>query len=441
MADDTSTYLSPALRAPDFSPTAYANSLVLATNNASDTPLDLSTPLSRVLFDVQEVDTHIDTLATQNALPIVLHTRTQTESATRILETVEEQVQSLNESYKRLEREVVERYEAAEQVRLAAERMVRTLRLGRAVQRAVGLARQLQISMEEVDRRDGHRSMLPAARTILELKESYEGNEGKDLSRIQIAQNIRQDLCTSHERTLAEKSRTIIREFSLSSLTTTPNISNINNAEKTFSQAEQTKAKTTSALQTLYLLSPPPKTSSTNPEPFEPTILLTSLTTYLQTSLQSSLASLDRSLATYPTLEKTLLEISARCQNIIALETLLETTKPPASQKSNTTNPDKNENLLQPLLRNLDTSSLPSYFWRSLASQLTTRVQGILSRGGVSARTLRSNRERVREQIRDCVDRGYRGKFGGGRGKKEGGVSWEREAAVMVSSVVGPLGR
>ncbi|KAF7191677.1 Conserved oligomeric Golgi complex subunit 5 [Pseudocercospora fuligena] len=428
MADGTSSYLSPALQAPDFSPTAYAKSLVLATNNASDTPLDLSTPLSRVLFDVQEVDTHIDTLTTQNALPIVSHTRIQTESATRVLETVEEQVQSLNESYKRLEREVVERYEAAEQVRLAAERMVRTLRLGRAVQRAVGLGRQLQSSMEEVDRRDGHRSMLPSARTVLELRECFEGSEGKELSRVQVAQSIRQDICTSNERTLTEKCRAVVREFSMSSL-----ISNIGSSEKTFAQAEETKAKATAALQTLYLLSP---INKSKPETFEPTLLISALNSYLQTALQSSLAALDRSLATYPTLDKTLLEISARCQNIIALESLLDTVKP--LQHTTQQQKTSDSNLLQPLLRHLDTSSLPSYFWRSLASQLTTRVQGILSRGGVSARTLRSNRERVREQIRDCVDRGYRGKFAGA--KKEG-VNWEREAAVMVSSVVGPLGR
>lgn len=440
MANSTSSsYLSPALQAPDFSPTAYANTLVLATNNASDTPLDLSTPLSRVLFDVQEVDTHIDTLTTQNALPIVSHTRTQTESATRLLDTVEEQVQTLNDSYKRLEGEVVERYEAAEQVRLAAERMVQTLRLGRAVQRVVGLGRQLQTTIEEIDRKDGHGhkgvGMLPAARTVLELKSCYEGKEGKDLARVQVAQSVRTDIGTSSERVLTEKCRAVVREFSMSSLVTT------GGSEKTFAQAEETKAKATAALQTLYLLSPVKVPGKTSLEAFEPALLISALQNYLQTALQSSLAAMDRSLATLPTLDRTLLEISARCQNIIALETLLENVKPPQhpSLASSEQGQEASDlNLLRPLLRHLDTSSLPSYFWRSLASQLTTRVQGILQRGGVSARTLRSNRDRVRELIRDSVDRGYKGKFAGA---KKDGVNWEREAAVMVGSVVGPLGR
>lgn len=61
-------------------------------------------------------------------------------------------------------------------------------------------------------------------------------------------------------------------------------------------------------------------------------------------------------------------------------------------------------------------------------------MQEIVSRGGVSARTLKSQRERVRESIRECVVRGCQGARGG-----QGG--WDREVGVMVGSVVGGLGR
>ncbi|EDN08947.1 conserved hypothetical protein [Histoplasma mississippiense (nom. inval.)] len=137
----------------------------------------------------------------------------------------------------------------------------------------------------------------------------------------------------------------------------------------------------------------------------------------------------------------------------MAFEALLETIKPPAhpflnynypslSIHSETTRPTSNpsikvkDNLLQPLLHCLDTSSLPSYFWRSLASSLSTRVQEIINRGGVSARTLRSNRERLREQLRECVLRGSHlpnnsvTRLGGSTGPIVVG-NWEREAAVM----------
>ena len=151
MAATDNSYLdTTTLLASDFSPTTYANTLIHATNNASDTPLDLSTPLSRVLFDVQEVDTRIDTLTTKNADSIVAHTQTRAQASSHVLEELEALVGSLKESYERLEREVGERYEQAEQVRLAADRMVRTLRLGRSVQRALALGRQLQGLVEEV---------------------------------------------------------------------------------------------------------------------------------------------------------------------------------------------------------------------------------------------------------------------------------------------------
>lgn len=69
-----------------------------------------------------------------------------------------------------------------------------------------------------------------------------------------------------------------------------------------------------------------------------------------------------------------------------------------------------------------------------------------MARGGVPARALKGARERVREGVRECVLRGSRGPGGGGvGGGREGGEGkggeWEREAAVMVGSVVGGLGR
>ncbi|KAK3706805.1 Conserved oligomeric Golgi complex subunit [Vermiconidia calcicola] len=446
---------------PTFSPTAFANNLILQTNNANDTPLDLSTPLSRVLFDVQEVDTHTDTLTTENALPIIEHTQARSEAGSKILESVEEQVRSLNESYARLEREVGERYAAAEQVRLAAERMLRTLRLGRGVQRAVQLGRQLEGQMDEVGReREGggktgnHRVMVPAANSLLGLRQLFVAEE--EAGRVLVVGTLRQEVVSPAERQLLGRAQQVVREFSISSLLASGGAGPQGQGQgggtpQTFAQTEDTKTRTTNALQTLYLLSPTKQAMTV--ERFEPTLLISALQSYLQTALTSSLAALTRALATLPTLDRTLLEISARCQNIVALEALLESIKPPVHTilaSSQTTDPTTNaavastSNFLTPLLRHLDTSSLPSYFWRSMAGQLSSRVQDILNRGGVSARTLRTNRDRVRDAIRECVDRGSQLPVSGlSSSRKDAGKvgNWEREAAVMVQSVVGPLQR
>jgi hypothetical protein len=174
-------------------------------------------------------------------------------------------------------------------------------------------------------------------------------------------------------------------------------------------------------------------------ERFRPSLLLDALEDYLQTALKSSLASLARALATLPSLDRTLLEVSARCQNIVALETLLESTKPPPHPMLDDGQTRRAaSNFLQPLLNSLDTSSLPSFFWRSLASGLAPRVQELMHRGGVSARTLRSNKDRVRDAIRDCVNRGSQLPSGTlSRGKTMAAGGWEREAAVMVGSIMG----
>ena len=419
---DYETFLDPA-----FSPTSFANSLVLATNNPSDAPLDLSTPLSRVLFDVQEIDTHIHTLTTQSALPLLNFTKEQDEASQQIVKEVEAQVSNLTDGYQRLEKEVIQRFETADEVRQTVERLWDTVKIGRAVGRCLLLGRQLEVQMAETGSnalsiKDDHRAMVRAATTIANIRQllsaSGPGEEGEHLDRIDLITSLHSSLLSPSEKTLQARGQQIIREFSMSSLASNPT------GFTTYAQSEDTKARTTSALLTLHLLSPQ--------------LQLTALQSYLRTSLTSSLASIARALANLPNLDRTLLEVSARCQNIVALESLLETVKPlsqPTQDKAG--EGQAPSNFLEPLLASLDSSSLPSYFWRSLAEGLASRVSDLVSKGGVSARSLRSQRERVRESIRDCVLRGSQGPAGG-RGR-EG--AWEREAAVMVGSVVGALGR
>ncbi|KAF6225412.1 hypothetical protein HO173_012741 [Letharia columbiana] len=412
---------------PNFSPTSFANSLVLATNNPSDTPLDLSTPLSRVLFDVQEVDTHIHTLTTKSALPLLNYTKDQDDAGQRIVSEVEAQVANLTDGYQRLEREVIQRYEAADEVRVAVERLWQTVKIGRGVGRCLLLGRQLEAQMGEVGtgsaaKKEDHRAMIRAANTLLTSRQllaaSGPDEEGEHLLRINLISSLQSGLLASSDSILQNRGQQVIREFSMSSLAPSPS------GPATYAQSEETKARTISALLTLHLLSPQ--------------LLLSALQSYLRTSLTSSLASIARALANLPNLDRTLLEVSARCQNIVALEALLETVKAPSHPTKETKNGgEERSNFLRPLLAALDTSSLPSYFWRSLAEGLAGRVSDLVARGGVNARSLRTQRDRVRESIRDCVFKGSQGP-GGARGRAG---AWEREAAVMVGSVIGALGR
>ncbi|KAL2860330.1 Golgi transport complex subunit 5-domain-containing protein [Aspergillus pseudodeflectus] len=451
---------------PEFSPASFANSLVVATNNATDTPLDLSTPLSRVLFDLQEIDTHIHTLTTKSALPLLTHTRDQTDAASKILNQADEQIASVSQGYERLEREVLRKWKAAEEARVATENSLATVRLARAVARCIALGRQLEGQMAEVSGRSGvsgnadgalapssatgrddSRALERAASTIVSLRrllsDTGVGEEGFGLDRVKVTRALKSELLMPAENLVRARAQQAINRFSLS---TTP-ASGAPSAQPSYKQARVARARLVSGVNVLYLLSPlPAKSAQAQQEgtDFQPELLLSTLQGYVQNTTVASLNNLSRALTMLPTLERTLPDVSARCQDLFALEAILNAVRPP----SHPSLPQPSEpklNILQHLHAALDTSSLPSYFWRSLASSLSGRVQEIIHRGGVSARTLRSNRDRLKTDIRDCVLRGSQLPPSAvgmeKRSATESQGNWEREAAVMVSSVVGVLER
>ena len=457
--DEDPSYIDyEAFLAPDFSPATFANTLVLSTNNANDTPLDLSTPLSRVLFDIQEIDSHIDLLTTKSAIPLLTHTKEQTDASSRIIGEIDTQVKAVNDSYKQLEKEVIQKHAEADEVRRVASRLWETLKLGRAVERCLQLGRQLEAQHAELtgsstattttssaSKKGDHRALVRCTQTLLSLRELISsartpGSEGFGLERVAVVRSLQNNLLDPIERAVRENSERIIREFSLGSAS----------SSATFAQTEETKARTVSALTSLYLLSP---TSLAKGEKWAPVLMLQALEVYLRTALQSSIAGLSRALAALPSLERTLAEVSARCQNVVALEAVLESTRvpthpllPPTALKQAAA-PEKG-NMLQALLAYLETGSLASYFWRTMASSLSTRVQEIVTRGGVAARTLRTNRTNVGDAIRECVINGSQlpsGVASGTKGRAKLGDAaksgYEREVAVMVGSVTGHLGR
>lgn len=469
---DYETFLDPEFSAPSF-----ANFLVTSTNNANDTHLDLSTPLSRVLFDLQEIDTHIHTLTTKSALPLLTHTQNQTDASGRILHEVEEQVTALSEGYQRLEREVLRKWESAEEARIASENSLATLRLTRAVARCVTLTRQLEGQVAEVTGRgsgkEDHRAMIRASNSLLMLRQLFsatnEGEEGYGLDKVKVIRALKNEVIIPTENTIRARAQQAINNFKLSSLSAEFAESGTKSpppAASTFTHTEETKARLASAIGTLYLLSPTPNLPISVRQ-FKPELLLSTLQGYLHNSITSALSVLARALGQLPQLDRALTDVSARCQDMAALETLLATFKSPnhpllvhqndhqenegaetASETitdSNGKNLDSNS-ILDLLLQTLEASSLPSYFWRSLSSSIPARVQEILNRGGAPARALKSNRDRIRTELRECVLRGSQIPATISKWRSAGGGpimvgNWEREAAVMVGSVINALGR
>ncbi|CAI7622805.1 unnamed protein product [Penicillium manginii] len=452
---------------PDFSPSGFANTLVLSTNNATDTPLDLSTPLSRVLFDLQEVDTHIHGLSTRSALPLLAHTQSQTGAAEHILKETGTQIASVTQGYERLEKEVVQKWKAADEARIAAEKSLATVRLARAVSRCLALGRQLESQVAEILGRgaaaqssigvdganattgkEGFRALERAAYTILNLRQMYlatsEDEEGYGLDRVKVTRTLRNEFVIPAENMVNPGAA-----------------SNGQSSGSNYKQARDSKSRLATAAATLYLLSPLPQ-EPVSAIDYKPELFVSTVQGYMHTAIMSSVNTLAKALSQLPTMDRALGDVSARCQDIVAFETILRNLRAPShpllvlasthvdqlALDADAAADQSKVNLLQPVLRSLDTSSLPSYYWRSLASSLSGRVQEIINRGGVSARTLRSNRDRLKAEIRDCVLRSSQTSTAGVMADKSrsgtdpvSAANWEREAAVMVSSVVGPLSR
>lgn len=429
--DDQPSYIDyEAFLAPDFAPAAFANALVVATNNPNDSPLDLSTPLSRVLFDAQELDSHLELVTTRSAVPLLEFTRTQTSASTRIITELDAQIQSLNDSYQQLEREVIHKHAEADEVRRVALRLWDTLRLGRSVGRCLQLGRQLQLQHSERGGPEDHGALVRCSHTILGLREVLDnkapGQEGHGLAKVDAIHGLLDSVVAPIERSVRETAQSVVADFSLP-------------ASLTFSQGDEVRARLESAMAALYLLSP---TAAVRPDRWTPRLLLQALEAYVRSALQTSVSSLSRALGQLPALDRALADATARCQDLVSLELILESAKPPThALLPPSTAPD---NLIQLLLAHLETGSLPSYFWRTMAVSLTSRVRDIVARAGVVARLLRANKNAVGDAIRQAVVKGCQppAAMAGERGQaRAADANWDREVAVMVGSVVNNLGR
>lgn len=481
--------------APGFSPHSFANALILHTNTSNDPNLDLSTPLSRVLFDLQEIDSHIHNITSSSAIPLLTYAKESRDISRGLVAGIEEQLKLLNGSYKRLEKEILGRAENAEEVLQAVGRLHAVTTILRKVSRVVLLGRQLEVQVGEFfSSRKGqatstgsngleedYKPLLRASFTVVELKRmldsrfrgSPNGSVGGDLTQLAIVQTIMSHLLQPTELFLKSTAQTQLSNFSLPSTPTSP--SNHTTSSSTFATQkalEQLLSRTSSSFQILYILSPPaPQRTSSKKPPSN--FLVSTLTVFLSNQTTSSLAALSRvfssltpSTPSPPALDRSLAEIVGKIKGIIEFEEILAdiplkelsiSTEYPSlpngtddgvndtiginSDPSRSQDGEEELTLLSFVLADLDTPTLPVLFFRSLANGLETLVRNVLARGGVAARGLRAGKEKIVEGLRGVVERGLEGETGligkgdGRRRRTRKAVEREAGLAVVVGGV------
>ncbi|CAZ82080.1 unnamed protein product [Tuber melanosporum] len=397
----------PTLLSPTFSPTTFSSSLISQTNHPNE-PLDLTTPLSRVLFDLQEIDTTLHTLTTTSSTLLLTHTATTTHASSTLLSAVTAQTATLNTAYERLRREVIDRGDRAEEVVCAVQNLHATTRVLREVSRGVVLARQVERQVADLERGEWS-AMVRCSFSLLELGRLLEQGDG--LMEVDLARSLNERVYQPTRSNIISRAKEIITTFSLltpdtstPSSTTTPTPPSSAAFTALPSTSPALRQKLSSTLQSLSLLSPPD--------------LHTSIRTLLQTHTTASTNLLTRALNSLTTLDRTLAEVSMRSLSVAAVEGYLD-----------------GVGLAQTVLAELDMRRLTTGFWCGVAAGWEPRVRDVVLRGGASARMLRAGKERVREGVRTCVHRGM-GIERRESGEGEGGF----EVAIMVGAL-GSLGR
>ncbi|OBT49900.1 hypothetical protein VE04_09640, partial [Pseudogymnoascus sp. 24MN13] len=188
--------------------------------------------------------------------------------------------------------------EAAEEVQRVSERLWHTVRLGRSVGRALQLGRQLEVQMSEqqprnAQSRDDHRSTVRASNTIVAcralLAANGPGEERGKLEKVHAIAALQRELIAPAERSLHAKAQQVVRDFSMSTLT---------GSGSTYAQAEDAKSRATSALQSLYLLSPQPPKGGKSTR-FEAEWMVQSIQEYLRVARTTSTTSIIRASASF----------------------------------------------------------------------------------------------------------------------------------------------
>jgi hypothetical protein len=435
--DDEDTYLDlPLFLSPSFSPYTFANTLITSTNDLSDPQLDLTTPLSRVLFDLQEIDTHIHTLTTSSALPLLSYTESSHTASQKVLEVVEAQVAGLKAAYERLKSEVVIKGQQSAEVLLVVERLHSVTTQLREISRALGVGRQLEVLIAELSKGDklgegeqgDYKALIRVAQSIREIREGRV-LEGVDEG-VLLVKELRQGVFQPAELYVASVARKRVWGFEPVSVAAAQGGGG--GGGNGFSVAKgEMKQKAAAGALALYLL-------GENGEQLKGAVQKA-----VNEAVIACLNTLTTSLTALTTLDRTVAGVAARCQNLVALQLLLDEIPLPEDSVASGAEldgavgaegavPEGKKSLLDPLLEQLDTTSLPSMFFRSVAAGLEPRIRGVVDRGGANARILKGAKDRVKSALKACVERGLLG--------MEDSRGVEFEIAVMTGAA-GILGR
>lgn len=350
---------------PDFSPERFANSLVLATNNASDLAIDLEAPAKRLGYDIEEIDNLINKTAEDNYFQL-LEQGTKVQEARQTLKQFKPSIDHVNFSYSKLEKDILQPYRKSRSLHSALKRLHMTSALLRSLTWYLYLARQLWATTQQTTGNSNYQAAVHLQQVYKQLKAS------PNLMSLHIIRSHEKSLADISDR-LKSQARHSIRTFSYST------------DKQTFSYA----------CLTLYTL--------------DSDSFVSEIKNYLIAQVAATSTQISKVLVSSITgFEGAANDARNRARAVNSMNAILSTTNVSNQEDDDELIPERHptQSLLSFIHTKTEFRNLVSSYWRDVASNVDTKIRDLAIRNPTAARSLSPSVPRLKEIIQTNVIKG-----------------------------------
>ncbi|GEQ68160.1 hypothetical protein JCM33374_g1827 [Metschnikowia sp. JCM 33374] len=364
----------------DFDPIRFAASLLQATNVVDDTELDLSTPLKKLQFDVNECNKRMESLSSTNHKELLYNVDKVEVNRKLMDEIINPSTARLKTAFDRINKDVITPYEDAVKLNDALQRIHQTCMLLRGSSFFLVFLQQLTECEKSLQSSDDNREVIRLAKTYKQLASFFSKTSSPLKGSTADLLSLR--LIRDYGPLLQVKSAEFIADL-------TSKISNDMGHHSSFNSKNTVLQNN---LLALYIM---------DSQEFTSVIDRGAMTK----SIQIALAQLTRSLQSPRTLAAAFSEVKQSSANFSAtLSVLFDNCKvTKIDPKSD------NSTLLDVFLSSLsdtDGTSVEEVYWSRLAFRFKKSVAATMARGGPIARNLRSQYNVLLESATSALE-GY----------------------------------
>lgn len=405
----------------NYNASSIANKLLLETNNAQDSTIELETSIKRLDFDIKDLNSKIDDNVKNNSKDLI-DEFSKMESFKGEIESITPSINQLNISFDRLDNEIIKPYNECMNLHMALKKIHQTNKLLRSLTFAIYLINKI----EEIDKSENNLSVRPFKHLynlsiLLNQLSSYLANP--NLNSIKLIRDYIQ-----FDQILIKRCQTIIQHQikNLLNFSTQEyiNVQNINNLNLNLDY-EKSLFNLISSI--MYL---------------DEKNLLSTIELIYTSSTKHSINLILRNLNNTKYLPSYIKSLKLPSSLILQLDKCLSTIKWIGNQNESTNGTDENQiTLWDYIISNHDSKIFNSdlkklgilnKFWRDIALGVDPGIKEVVNRGGPIVRNLKNIKLELETAIKQTVDNSYNdsSEFSSEIGKTE-----KLETRMMLNSI------